>query len=140
MYWLLQQINSFFPTRGSIGILIMDFEGIFDVIFFIVSFTPALCVKRKFQTAVYLVLTQNRPLKLRTCLKTEGADCDEAIKCANLKVRSVERRRIIRTWSHGGCQFGGQGQVIDDQEIYRDQERPRREKGELETQTVFKKL
>ena len=43
MYWLLRQINFFFPTRGSIGILIMDFEGIFDVIFFIVSFTPALC-------------------------------------------------------------------------------------------------
>ena len=33
MYWLLRQINFFFPTRGSIGILIMDFEGIFDVIF-----------------------------------------------------------------------------------------------------------
>ena len=31
MYWLLRQINFFFPTRGSIGILIMDFEGIFDV-------------------------------------------------------------------------------------------------------------
>ena len=33
MYWLLRQINFFFPTRCSIGILITDFEGIFDVIF-----------------------------------------------------------------------------------------------------------
>ena len=41
MYWLLQQINFFFPTKGSFGILVMDFEGIFDVIFFFIKSQPS---------------------------------------------------------------------------------------------------
>ena len=34
MYWILGQIIFFFPTRDSIGMLVMDFEGIFEITFF----------------------------------------------------------------------------------------------------------
>ena len=37
------QIKFFCPSQGSIGILEMDFEGIFDVPFFAFKSTPALC-------------------------------------------------------------------------------------------------
>merc|ERR1711863_185475 len=34
MYWILGQIIFFFPTRDTIGILVMDSEGIFEITFF----------------------------------------------------------------------------------------------------------
>ena len=34
MYWILGQIIFFFPTKDSIGMLVMDFEGIFEITFF----------------------------------------------------------------------------------------------------------
>ena len=43
MYWILGQIIFFFPTRDSIGILVMDSEGIFEITFFLFNLNPALC-------------------------------------------------------------------------------------------------
>ena len=34
MYWILGQIIFFFPTKDSIGMLVMDSEGIFKITFF----------------------------------------------------------------------------------------------------------
>ena len=36
MYWILGQIIFFFPTKDSIGMLVMDFEGIFEITFFFI--------------------------------------------------------------------------------------------------------
>ena len=43
MYWILGQIIFFFPTKDSIGMLVMDFEGIFEITFFSFNLNPALC-------------------------------------------------------------------------------------------------
>ena len=40
LYRILWQIRFFCPTRNCMGILEMDFERIFDVIFFVVVLTP----------------------------------------------------------------------------------------------------
>ena len=36
MYWILGQIIFFFPTRDSIGMPEIDFEGIFEITFFFI--------------------------------------------------------------------------------------------------------
>ena len=46
MYWILGQIIFFFPTKDSIGMLVMDFEGIFEITFFfhLISTQHSVCL------------------------------------------------------------------------------------------------
>ena len=43
MYWILGQIIFFFPTKDSIGMLVMVFEGISEITFFSLNLNLALC-------------------------------------------------------------------------------------------------
>ena len=44
----------FFPIRDYIGILVMDFEGIFEITFFLFNVNPALCALKTLMTLMTL--------------------------------------------------------------------------------------